>query len=227
MKTDLFAYNPFNLYAVALGATLEATKTAQETVFHALERAAHPDEKPVDWVKIDMPVVNTAFYLDEEMMRDGFHRLADANLRGWSFAADLLQAMPSWTMWPMRVPGSVMTDWFDQVRRTGMSMMPANDSWATAAENFSPPAFWAAAPTGPVLLEVPNGEPDDLTQIKGIGPKLSTLLNDLGIYHYAQIAAWSDADGEWIDDKLAFKGRVAREQWIAQAKALAGESAAA
>lgn len=227
MKPEVFAYNPFAAFAIACNAALEASKATQDTVYQTLERAAHEDERPLNWVKIDVPVPNAAFFLDEELMRDGFHRLADANLRGWGLAADLLQAMPAWTRWPAKLPGTVMTDWFDQMRRTGISMMPANDSWATTAEAFSPPAFWAAASAGPNLLDAPRGEPDDLTRIKGIGPKLSTMLNELGIYHYDQIAEWTDADGEWIDDKLAFKGRVAREDWIDQAKTLAGKTAAA
>lgn len=226
MKPDIFTYNPFAVFAVACGAAFEAAKAAQDTVYQSLERAAHEDERPLNWVKVDMAVPNAAFFLDEELMRDSFHRLADANLRGWGFAADMLQAMPAWTRWPTKVPGSVMTDWFDQVRRSGFSMMPANDSWMVAAENFSPPAFWKPAASGPDLLNAARGEADDLTRIKGIGPKLSTRLNELGIYHYDQIAAWTEADGEWIDDQLAFKGRVAREDWIAQAKGLIEAAAA-
>lgn len=62
---------------------------------------------------------------------------------------------------------------------------------------------------------------DDLTRIKGVGPKLAVLLGELGITAYAQIAAWSDKDVERIDAELGrFKGRIARDQWIAQAKLL-------
>jgi NADH-quinone oxidoreductase subunit E len=61
-----------------------------------------------------------------------------------------------------------------------------------------------------------------LTEIKGIGPKLSERLNELGIYHFDQIAGWSEAQAEWIEDQLAFKGKVRREGWIDQARQLAG-----
>jgi large subunit ribosomal protein L21 len=64
-------------------------------------------------------------------------------------------------------------------------------------------------------------EGDDLTQINGIGPVIVKKLNGEGVTTFAQIAAWSDADVEAIEEKLSFKGRVGREDWIAQAKELA------
>lgn len=65
-------------------------------------------------------------------------------------------------------------------------------------------------------------QPDDLKRISGIGPKLEAVLNGLGIWTYAQIAAWTPAEVAWIDDYLSFKGRIGRDGWIKQAKALAG-----
>ena len=66
-----------------------------------------------------------------------------------------------------------------------------------------------------------TGEGDDLTRIKGLGPKLATLLRGLGITRFAQIAAWSDADVARIDPQLgAFQGRIARDNWIEQARYL-------
>ncbi|MCT8996825.1 dipeptide ABC transporter ATP-binding protein [Chelativorans intermedius] len=64
-------------------------------------------------------------------------------------------------------------------------------------------------------------KPDDLKQISGIGPKLEAMLNGLGIYTFAQIAAWKKAEREWVDAHLNFKGRIEREGWVRQAKALA------
>ena len=61
---------------------------------------------------------------------------------------------------------------------------------------------------------------DDLQQIKGIGPKIAAILEQLGIRQFSQIAAWSAADVERINDHLQFKGRIEREEWVAQAKAL-------
>jgi len=80
----------------------------------------------------------------------------------------------------------------------------------------------AAAPK--TLLDKPiEGEsPDDLTEIKGIGAVLQTQLNEKGIYYYSQIAEFSDSDQEWANQTLGFPGRVERDDWIPQAKELAG-----
>ncbi len=68
----------------------------------------------------------------------------------------------------------------------------------------------------------PEGR-DDLKRIKGVGPKLEQELNEKGVYHYDQIAGWSDAEVAWADQHLVrFKGRVSRDEWVAQAKILAG-----
>ncbi len=66
-----------------------------------------------------------------------------------------------------------------------------------------------------------KGKQDDLKQIKGIGPKLETMLNDLGIKTYGQVAKMKKADYEMVDELLnAFKGRGQRDNWSAQAKKL-------
>ena len=84
----------------------------------------------------------------------------------------------------------------------------------------------ADAPTGkkPEALKAPHGgSGDDLQRIKGIGPKVEAMLNDMGIYHFDQIAAWTEAEVAWIDDNLAgFKGRASRDEWVRQAGDLAG-----
>lgn len=75
----------------------------------------------------------------------------------------------------------------------------------------------------PVMLDAPRDDgADDLKRIKGIGPKLEDLCNNLGFYHFDQIANWSDAEVTWVDQNLeGFKGRVTRDTWVAQAKLLA------
>lgn len=66
------------------------------------------------------------------------------------------------------------------------------------------------------------GPADDLSRIKGIGPKLHELCNSLGIKRFDQIAAWSARDVAMVDEHLGgFKGRVTRDEWVAQAKLLA------
>lgn len=71
----------------------------------------------------------------------------------------------------------------------------------------------------PATIEKPAA-PDDLKAITGVGPKLEKVLNDLGIWSYAQIAAWTPAEVAWVDDYLGFKGRVERDGWLKQAATL-------
>ncbi|MBZ9908592.1 NADH-ubiquinone dehydrogenase [Mesorhizobium sp. BR115XR7A] len=72
----------------------------------------------------------------------------------------------------------------------------------------------------PKAMEKPT-RPSDLKAISGIGPKLEKVLNGLGIWTFAQIAAWSPQEIAWVDDYLSFKGRIGRDDWTAQAAALA------
>ena len=66
------------------------------------------------------------------------------------------------------------------------------------------------------------GDPDDLLLIKGIGPKLNTMLIGLGITRFDQIANWTALDVDKVDDHMGqFKDRIGREEWIPQAKLLA------
>lgn len=62
---------------------------------------------------------------------------------------------------------------------------------------------------------------DDLKQLKGVGPKLEQTLNELGFYHFDQIAKWGAEEVAWVDSRLKFKGRIERDGWIEQAKILA------
>ncbi|MDF1715519.1 MAG: NADH-quinone oxidoreductase subunit E [Antarcticimicrobium sp.] len=66
-----------------------------------------------------------------------------------------------------------------------------------------------------------EGGADDLKMLKGVGPKLEKTLNELGFFHFDQIAAWGPAEVAWVDNRLTFKGRILRDGWIAQARQLA------
>ena len=75
----------------------------------------------------------------------------------------------------------------------------------------------------PVHANLPEGEtPDDLQRMKGVGPKLATMLNSMGLMTYGQIAALSPSDVERIDAELgAFRGRLTRDRIVEQAAFLA------
>lgn len=63
---------------------------------------------------------------------------------------------------------------------------------------------------------------DDLTVLKGLGPKAAAQLNALGVTNYAQIAAWSPDNIAIVDERMgAFKGRIVRDKWVEQARYLA------
>ncbi|ANN58658.1 NADH-ubiquinone dehydrogenase [Mesorhizobium sp. 2RAF45] len=74
----------------------------------------------------------------------------------------------------------------------------------------------------PKAMDKP-AKPSDLKAISGIGPKLEKVLNGLGIWTYAQIAAWSPQEIAWVDDYLSFNGRIGRDDWTAQAAVLAAK----
>lgn len=97
---------------------------------------------------------------------------------------------------------------------------------AVSDDPVSPAAGSSRLPSGPEASAGPRptalGKPraggaDDLRQIKGIGPKIVTALNALGVYHLDQVAAWSPANVDWVDRQLALKGRITRERWVEQA----------
>jgi NADH-quinone oxidoreductase subunit E len=92
---------------------------------------------------------------------------------------------------------------------------------AAAAPNADGPD--TDAMSKPELLSGPRGGgADDLKMIKGVGPKLEGVLHDIGVYHFDQIASWTAEEVAWADENLVgFKGRVSRDDWVAQAKALA------
>lgn len=90
---------------------------------------------------------------------------------------------------------------------------------ATPKPAASKPA--AAKKAVPASAKAAAGKPDNLRRLIGIGPVNEKLLKGLGVTSYAQIAAWTAADVKRIEDVLNFDGRIAREQWIDQAKLLA------
>ncbi|GLI92558.1 hypothetical protein [Methylocystis echinoides] len=79
-----------------------------------------------------------------------------------------------------------------------------------------------AAGVKPETLPAPrDGGADDLARIKGVGPKSLEKLNALGVFHYDQIAAWDLDNARWIGAAIGAPGRVERDKWIQQARALA------
>jgi predicted flap endonuclease-1-like 5' DNA nuclease len=79
----------------------------------------------------------------------------------------------------------------------------------------------AAAKRPEAMKAARGGKADDLKIIKGIGPKLEILCHKLGFFHFDQVASWKADEISWVDDNLeGFKGRVTRDRWVPQAKAI-------
>lgn len=72
----------------------------------------------------------------------------------------------------------------------------------------------------PPVMDKPKGDLDNLTAISGIGPRIEEVLHELGIWSYQQIADWTPEHVAWVEQHLAFQGRIGREAWIEQAKTL-------
>jgi hypothetical protein len=143
------------------------------------------------------PPVDTAAWSAEAYAV--WNRAAAANWRAWMETARALSTAPSagWAPNPFGVTG-----WFA--------------STAPAPASAPKPAADAR--------EAASSTPDDLTAIKGIGPKVRDALYGMGIFRYWQIAQLTEPEIAAINDKLKFKGRVEREGWVDQAKALLAEA---
>jgi len=102
---------------------------------------------------------------------------------------------------------------------------PAEAPAEEAADEVHPSEAMLAELEGvqPEQVEKPDDGGDDLTAITGIGPRIGEVLNELGIFKYAQIASWTPENETWIENHLSFKGRVSRENWVEQAKGLMAE----
>lgn len=102
----------------------------------------------------------------------------------------------------------------------GKKSTPTASKPATAPAKAASAAAPSKAPLEKILLAKPKGVADDLTAISGVGPKLQAALNEAGIFHYWQIASLTDEQIEALDSKLDFRGRMARDNWIEQARQL-------
>ncbi len=107
-------------------------------------------------------------------------------------------------------------------RSQGSSGMDVGAAEAPLPEEaLAAPADDAEAPAEVFeLLAAPRGAPDDLAKLQGVGPQIVKKLNDVGIFHYWQIAAMTPADVETVDRDLKLSGRIARDGWVNLARNL-------
>ena len=106
----------------------------------------------------------------------------------------------------------------DVARAASAAVVPVNE---TAEGPDVPPK---RAPI--TVADAPSGA-DDLTRMKGLGPKLRDRLAELGVTRFAQIAEWDEAEIDRIDAELGrFAGRIRRDDWVEQAQFLAADDRA-
>jgi predicted flap endonuclease-1-like 5' DNA nuclease len=94
------------------------------------------------------------------------------------------------------------------VIQSQVTTSPANDLSINPEQSSRP--VW--------ILEAPDDKADDLQKIRGIGPVMERLLNEIGIYHYNQLARMNESDCLWIADRIkTFPKRIKRDRWQQQA----------
>jgi len=101
----------------------------------------------------------------------------------------------------------------DSIKVVADAPKKAAPASATSAE----PIASSGAPSD--LLDAAPADADDLTKIKGVGPKAAEQLNAAGIYKYAQLAAYNEEQCAWLAEKGAGKADKLLD-WAAQAKEL-------
>lgn len=137
---------------------------------------------------------------------------------------------------PQNAAVTMASELGDTVKRIDGSEVPISTPWLgkgkgaprptpakSSVKTPNPAAPSDGVGTKPELLDKARPEgPDDLKRIKGVGPKLEKLLNQIGVFHFDQIAGWSADEVAWADENLVgFKGRVSRDDWVGQAQRLA------
>lgn len=153
--------------------------------------------------------------------------LADCEAKGQTQSARLMSLERDLTAAELRAKHSNSQAEAADARAAHTASEAAKVTAAPIAAPVMAPIMAAPVASGakvkPATLTAPRGgKADDLKLIKGVGPKLAALCNQLGFYHFDQIASWTDAEIAWVDENLeGFKGRVERDEWVVQARDLA------
>lgn len=120
----------------------------------------------------------------------------------------------------VQVEATVQTEILDRTSRPKASLLSA-----MTPESVSAAVEQAGTGLEPHRLRGAEGQADDLTLISGIGASNQKELNDLGIFHYWQVASWTPEHVAWLSARVHSAQRIARENWMAQAARLAARAA--
>lgn len=150
--------------------------------------------------------------------------------------AGIADQMHSLTGNVIRFQTQLWDEWFALLKGAEVSMMEAPKADKVVAKVAKVPAKTKAkviqAPqpkpeavveTTQETLSLPLDELDDLKAVSGVGPALERKLNDYGVKTYRQMAGWTKKDIGKIEEEVMagrFAGRIVRDDWVGQAKAL-------
>ncbi len=189
--------------------------------------AAHPHEVSADggfsWEEVEClgactnaPMVQIFKHVYEDLTPADLEHIID------DFAAGKTPKTGPYNGRQFSAPLGELTSLTDPAMFNGkVKSRPAKKTAGKKAATRKPAKAAKPADKGkPRPIEKP-AKPDDLKLISGVGPKLEGVLHGLGIYKFGQVAKWNKAERDWVDGYLKFKGRIERDDWIKQAKALA------
>lgn len=134
----------------------------------------------------------------------------------------------------MAFPGRIeREDWIGQAAQLAKGLESESSRRVDPGDASASSGFASSAPAAasgadgdhpgqrPAAAAKDAATPDNLKRISGIGHVNEEKLNELGVWTFAQIAAWTEANAEWVGSYMAFPGRIEREDWIGQAAKLA------
>ena len=98
-------------------------------------------------------------------------------------------------------------------------LLPHESSYAESLAKFEGEDVRVERQKGVLFNNKPNAI-DELTLIRGVGPKIESQLHEDGVFQFKQIAEWNEYNAWAFNEKLQFKGRIEREEWIPQAQML-------
>lgn len=140
-------------------------------------------------------------------------------------AGIIILIMVLWVVWSLTRNRTALPDRPDPdlIRPHDVRPPAAIDTPLPAEVTLPEPAIDPASrDLTPIGVPAAEGPPDDLRRLKGLGPKLNTLLTGLGVTRFDQIASWTGEDIARVDAHLGtFSGRIERDNWVEQARLLA------
>ncbi len=145
----------------------------------------------------------------------------DAATSFWTTAARNAADVSLWwaDKW-FEAPSAIAAAWTSPLARKAVNVAETLAETPVSIVEDAVSVAVVAAETAVQEAEIVPPEPDDLTRLVGIGPKLAIALAGRGVTSFAQISAWTEPDLAELDKALDLKGRAVRDAWVAQARRL-------